>query len=202
MSNIDIGDVATWVASLVTVASLAYAVQQSRSARHAEEQNRKLAATNTQLLEDQRKLLEKNWVDSHFGAIRAWAREITEAIAEAIHLPDEIDCDPRQIHILSRLSSSIDSGRWYFPNQGSEKHGTDKAPAYRGVRQPVLDAVVSAYNCLKNERDGAKRRVELVKIQRLFVSHVQAVIDPRTREQEIISMMKSWAESERLRTTL
>ena len=100
---------------------------------------------------------------------------------------------------MVRLSSLIDTGRWYFPNQWTDDYGTHKEPAYRGMRQPVLDYVVEAYDLLKDSHSTESLRAELIAAQREFVSHIQEVLDPRKREQEIKKILVEFEASERLR---
>ncbi len=76
-------------------------------------------------------------------------------------------------------------GRWYFPNRDHDKKGKNKEPAYRGVRQPCLDWVVFAYDIFADQQNTVGAREQLVSCQRHFVSCIQEVLDPRSREEAI-----------------
>src|SRR3546814_5379018 len=71
--------------------------------------------------------------------------------------------------ILARLSALLDSGRWYFPNRHAEQIGSHKPAAYRGLRQPVLDAIFAAYDCIRDERPECGDKLE--SIQRRSEEH-------------------------------
>jgi len=100
---------------------------------------------------------------------------------------------------LIRLSALLGTGRWYFPNQSTDDYGTQKQPAYRGIKKPVLDCVAATYRLLQTTQPGDHAKSELTKIQRQFVSHIQIVLDPRKRELEIKKVITEFEVSEKLR---
>ena len=102
--------------------------------------------------------------------------------------------------VMYKLSSAIDRGRWFFPNQWNDEIGLHKEPAYRGLRQPILDHLVAAYDLVKNMKaatDGASVS-DLVHYQRCFVSEVQQVLNPRRRNEEVERVNKQFTISEKL----
>jgi hypothetical protein len=135
----------------------------------------------------------------YFLELRKWADETCDALSEAAHLcdvdPAQFTCPSffeRQHESLSRLSSLIDRGRWFFPNERHDETGVQKDPAYRGERHAVLDSVVSVYDIVKRmewHKTLAPAVPAIWKWRRLFVSEVQSVLDPRGREQEFQRLM-------------
>lgn len=117
------------------------------------------------------------WLEQYMSNVRIWADEACDAIAVAVHSlkADQESKEAMLVDALSKLSSLIDRGRWFFPNLWSDEYGQHKEPAYRGVRQPILDALVNAYNLIdKLRQSGGELHVqELIHYQRSFVSEVQ-----------------------------
>lgn len=145
-----------------------------------------------------------SWLDQYMTNVRAWADDACDAISIAIHA---LQADPsKQDEILfaslQRISGLVDRGRWFFPNLWSDEYGQHKEPAYRGIRQPILDSLIDAYRTietLRTSKDGFYIQ-ELVHYQRTFVSEVQQVLNPRRRELEIERIKEQFAISEKLRS--
>lgn len=194
MSPANFGDLATWAAAFVALLALLVAIQERRGAHRTNLENRELARQNADLLKQQHSLEQRAWTDTHFDAVRDWAQQVCFTLADAMHVHQD-----QRAAVLSKLSALIDIGRWYFPNQWSEKYGIDKEPAYRGLRQPVLDCLVAAYDDLSDEIPATELRSRLEACQRHFVSQIQLVIDPRRREKQIARILDDWEQSERLR---
>jgi hypothetical protein len=200
MLAIDLGDAATWAAAAIAFTS-AFAAR--KSSRLAEEQQKEISYQSriiSETLEKGHELKLREWTDHYFNSVRVWAEEVCMVISEATHFSEDSEVSgEHKRSALIKLSSLVDTGRWYFPNQWSDDYGIHKEPAYRGVRQPVLDCVVDAYNFLKEPGAGREAKSELVKCQREFVSHIQEVLDPRRREQEIKKTLSKFEVSECLR---
>lgn len=200
MLGIEFGDVATWVATIVAITSAVAAAISSKAADRHQEDAAKHAKASAELLEKEHALKLREWTDQYFSSVRSWAEQVCHAISEATHIIEHPELNGEHKRpILIRLSSLIDTGRWYFPNQWTDDYGTHKEPAYRGIRQPVLDYVVEAYDLLKDSRSTESFKAELKATQREFVSHIQKVLDPRKREQEIKKILIEFEASERLR---
>jgi hypothetical protein len=148
-------------------------------------------------------LSANSWLDQYMTNVRAWADDACDAISIAIHAlkAEPSKQDEMLFASLQRVSGLIDRGRWFFPNLWSDEYGQHKEPAYRGVRQPILDSLVDAYRTIETLRvskDGTYIS-ELVHHQRAFVSEVQQVLNPRRRELEIERIEAQFAISEKLR---
>ncbi|CAE6694265.1 hypothetical protein R69619_00400 [Paraburkholderia nemoris] len=200
MPDIQMGDVATWVATAVAIASAFAAARASKAADKYQAEAAQCARRSADLLEKNHQLSKRSWTDQHFDAVRAWADQVCCAVSEATHLVEQPQplADAKK-SVLVRLSTLIDTGRWYFPNQWNDDYGLHKESAYRGIRQPVLDCIVTAYNELRSANADSDANVKIVAAQREFVSHIQTVLNPRAREQEIKKILDEFEVSERLR---
>lgn len=199
MTDIGIGDVATSISTVVAIAAAFVAHRASKAADRHQQEAATYAKKNAEILEQQHQLELRSWIDQHFSGVREWADQVCSAISEALHIIDHPDEDAqRRTDVLIRLSALADTGRWYFPNQWSEQYGTHKEAAYRGVRQPVLDCVVDAYDCLKNSAQNDGREL-LLETQRRFVSYIQISLAPHKRAQEIREALARSEASERPR---
>lgn len=188
----DGGDIPNWGAAIIAAISLIVSLWNTREAqRHQTE--------ITALSRKQHELGLRAWAEQYFTDVRTWADRVCCTISEAIHMHRLDQDDPRlRMELLSRLSALLDSGRWYFPNRFSDEIGLHKPAAYRGLRQPVLDTICAAYDCMRaGEVDCSE---QLVAVQRSFVSHIQAVLDPGVREQEISRVLAEFRTAARMRT--
>ena len=193
----EIGDLASWVATTVSVVAMVFTIQASRRAKHEQEAAAKHERQAAEIMAKAHGLDQLKWVDQYFYGVREWANEACCLISEAIHYCDSFDkVSERRLHVLSRLSALIDTGRWYFPNQWSDEYGVHKEPAYRGVRQGTLDYLVAAYRHVEN---GDCERSNLIGLQRMFVSEIQEALDPRQRQKRIETVLKEFEVSEKLR---
>ncbi|MGE4221223.1 MAG: hypothetical protein AB7G39_17400 [Alphaproteobacteria bacterium] len=138
MQTIEIGDIPTWLATAISIIALFFAVR---------------AAVKSQKFQQNQHYLERRiWIDQYFSSVRVWADQVCCAISEAIHIAEHPLLESeRKLDVLIRLSAFIDTGRWYFPNVMPDQYGINKDPAYRGIRQDVLDAIIDAYDCLKSD---------------------------------------------------
>lgn len=201
MAEIEIGDIATWLATAVAIVSAIAAARSSKSADRYQEEAAQHTKKSAELLEKEHQLKLREWTDQYFNSVRAWAEQVSHAISEATHIIEHPELNGEHKRpVLIKLSSLIDTGRWYFPNQWTDDYGTHKEPAYRGIRQAVLDCVVEAYDLLRDSEPTESLKTELVAAQRKFVSYIQDVLDPRKREQEIKKILIEFEVSERLRS--
>jgi hypothetical protein len=165
------------VSGLAAAAATAISLIAWRSAHRSQDRMEQLAAR-------QDRLAHQAWTDDYFRDITNWAGQVCHAISRAIHLVGVNDDHARR-EVLVELSASIDMGRWYFPNQDHDSLMIEKEPAYRGVRQPILDWIVTAYDICHKESRSAQPHATLVGCQRQFVSAIQEVLDPRSRDSAI-----------------
>lgn len=122
----------------------------------------------------------------------SWSSEGIEKLAHASslartrHLYDAADYQRRLSEVACQLSALADRGRLFFPNHRHDQFGPEREYAFRGLRPPILDALVFA--CCQIEQiytpgaDDQKAADFLVNCRRLLVSEVQNAVDPRRRK--------------------
>ncbi len=93
----------------------------------------------------------------------------------------------QRVNMMLAISSLVERGRLFFPNNDPESKGSDKEGAYRGHRPPILDALMCAYYEVEAlSRQGgptADNSAEFIEdCRRLLVSELQAHFDPRRRD--------------------
>lgn len=54
----------------------------------------------------------------------------------------------RRSNLISEMSSLVDRGRFFFPNREEGKVGQEKGIANQGLRDPVLNRIISARYCV------------------------------------------------------
>jgi hypothetical protein len=173
-----------WISAIVSAVALASSGVAFLIARKSRLRAEKFEMQSAEIALIQNQLAHQTWADEFFRDVTTWAGGVSLSISRAIHLIEK--ADPEELtDVMIELSAAIDTGRWYFPNRHENKYGHEKQPAYRGFRQPVLDRVVHAYRIVENPTQCESPKSALIDCQRHFVSCVQEVLDPRTREEAI-----------------
>lgn len=103
------------------------------------------------------------------------------------HQSNDASFFQQRINMMLAISSLVERGRLFFPNINPESKGSEKEGAYRGVRPPVLDALMFAYYEVETlTRQGgptADNSAEFIEdCRRLLVSELQSHLDPRRRD--------------------
>lgn len=155
-----------------------------RLAREQTESSERVASEHRSLIKEQIKIQR----DSD---ILRWTEQVIDILSDADSFVAELASAPfddlaeaRRRRLQSRLSALIDHGRMYFPNERLEAKGAGNHRAYRGHRQPILDALVFSYESLKeahlvnNGPEAHALCVKIVDFRRQFVSEAQAAINP------------------------
>jgi hypothetical protein len=137
-----------------------------------------------------------NFQLEYFRDLRAWADEVVEVMSEAGYLCEfnvsdwgNDELSKRQYYLRHRLSALADRGRWFLPNVQEDEAGTERETAYRGFRQRPLGAILRVHKLatkisLKDSVSNSKIKENIFNERRTFVSEIQVILDPRTREQE------------------
>ena len=152
------------------------------------------AAISVYFSSKQTKFTRENFKIQRGNDIFKWGGDAIDLLSKAETLAFKLTRDEKEQNefyeekrdILSRLSGCIDKGRMYFPNMVENIHGADKDEGYRGYRQPILNFLMGAYECIKqykiNDKDtNHKIRPEITDYKRKVVSELQSSIDPRRR---------------------
>lgn len=115
-----------------------------------------------------------------------WYTETTGLLIELRLLVknDKLD-DDRKIKLLSKLSTQIELGRFYFPNiQKGNSIGKHKPAAYQGYRHIALEFLVFSYNLFDHNADK-KYLVHAEELQRQFTSCVFKLLQPEEFNKSI-----------------
>jgi hypothetical protein len=130
--------------------------------------------------------------------LRAWAGEAIDVLADAAYESargDPLSESPHSTGLKSHrshLSSLIDRGRLFLPNETDVGIGSHKPRAYQGLRHPALDALVAAERILGGDADLGSfpdRKAALIGVRREFVSTIQAILDPKSYNREIARLL-------------
>ncbi|MBX7233929.1 MAG: hypothetical protein K1X65_06045 [Caldilineales bacterium] len=136
----------------------------------------------------------------YYSELQRWADAVVDAMTEAIYLCDssptanEIDKSATRIRTARQtLSSLIDRGRFFLPNEERDAVGQDKPSAYRGFRQPALSYIVAAYEVLErtDTLPNQSSFSRLWSLRKHFVSAIQVILDPEEREKELRQLLAS-----------
>jgi len=149
----------------------------------------------------QNRLTATNVAADWMRDLRAWASEAVEVLAESGYL-----CSPENLPVPDtdqqaaiqkcriRLCALIDRGRFLLPNEIDHDYGGHKPSAYRGLRHAVLDPLVAADQILEGQADlynFPNERAAISGVQREFVSLVQEVLDPRSSNKAIATILRN-----------
>jgi hypothetical protein len=183
-------DIATMVSTGIAIISAVTAYFSSKAAN-------KYQAEAAQLLAKQHQVEINTWADQYFNSVRLWGDQVCLAMVEAAHFVEFNMTDKTiKLSILNRLSTLIDTGRWFFPNYLPDDNESQKKEAYRGKRQSILHFIVIVYDELKNEHSNENTRNKIIAARRDFVSSMQSVLDPRKREQKIQKVIEESEKTE------
>lgn len=94
--------------------------------------------------------------------------------------------EDERLQLQTTISALVDLGRLYFPNHSSDLPKPEflkRSPANRGFRDPILDALMLAYEELgrwPGEREAAgAAAANVFRARREFVSELQDWVDPQ-----------------------
>lgn len=118
-----------------------------------------------------------------------WYKSVTQIMVDIIHYCSSgvfymNDFKKERAQLLSRLSSLIEVGRFYFPNViKGDGFGEDKPSAYKGYRQIILEFVMYFYSVANDDKDN-KDITLMWNIEKQFTSFIFDVVDPRKRNKD------------------
>ena len=132
----------------------------------------------------------------HASAVREWGFGAIDLLTSALHLLDLTgtslsEKEQRFANIRWQISSTIDKGRLFLPNEQPELHGTYKPVAFQGFRQKALNILVEVYDIMYEAEKGHFATTEdtfkrLWRLRKEFVSEIQSVVDPREAASEMM----------------
>ncbi len=123
----------------------------------------------------------------------SWSSEALDVLSRASGLArsrsiyDPASFEIKLTEVSCQLSALADRGRLFFPNEEHDKIGTDREQAFKGIRPPILDALVFACCQIEQMRtDGGGDLIAsefLTNCRRLLVSEAQNAVNPRRRKE-------------------
>ncbi len=115
-----------------------------------------------------------------------WHEETTSILIQ-LKLVTEFNCvnESEKCELLSKLSSQIEVGRFYFPNiDKGDSFGNDKPMAYQGYRHIALEFLVFSYNIFL--REDAKEYIgHATELQRHFTSYIYELLSPKKYNKDV-----------------
>ncbi len=119
----------------------------------------------------------------------AWYQDVVDTMVLIIHYCENGEFNSEgfrkeRIELLSKLSSLVEKGRFYFPNViKDDGFGENKPEAYRGYRHINLEFLLHFYNIASSEINIVSVP-SLWNLERHFTSFIFDMIKPRDRNQE------------------
>lgn len=126
---------------------------------------------------------------SYRREIMKWYKEVVSNLMSIIHfcrLSGSGDGSYKQptYELLSELSSLIEIGRFYFPNNiANDDKGQEKPAAYQGHRDIGLSLLVVFYD-IASGTISTESIAMLCKLEKSFTSYIFDIIQPRKRNME------------------
>lgn len=145
---------------------------------------------------------ERMRLQHYFGELRVWSSSCLDCLSEAVHLCEldpALTVDPsffnRRHNVLQRLSSSIDQGRWFFPNAEVNDAENWRLDSYHNFERRPLDDLVYAYGAVKrlsykDQAENVLMKAPLVEIKKDFTSSIQVLLDPKKAHKQFGLAMK------------
>lgn len=181
----------SFISAIIAIAALGVANVARKDAAKASESNLTVAT--------------QAWLGQYLSGVTSWAEEVVHTMSEARHIALSARKSQRQPdfgQIPARLSALLDRGRWYFPNVEHEEYGLYKDPAYRGVRQDILERLFEAYSLVSDGASNSNVDTLLFDQQRQFVSWIQLRLDPRKRDESAAQILAMYDTAARMRTKM
>ena len=113
----------------------------------------------------------------------SWYINTIDIMIKMIHLIENQSFHSTSIkfELLSKLSTQIEIGRFYFPNViKGDLYGIKKPSAYQGYRHINLEFLIHFYNIVYHTKDSTCISL-LWKLERNFTSMIFDIINPRKR---------------------
>lgn len=118
----------------------------------------------------------------YYNDILFWHNQVVEVL---ISLRLNVFNEENKNLYMTKLSTYIEQGRFYFPNVNkNDGYGNSKLFAYQGYRNVILDFLVYSYQ-LYSKKDYKKYGEHAEHLQRLFTSYVFQYLEPRKRRKQV-----------------
>lgn len=125
----------------------------------------------------------------HSGEIIAWGGRVLTEMEDAARYFAAMQrggTSHSPTDTAARLAVLADVGRVFFPNTDPDAAGPPRPSAFRGTRQPIIDACVQVHDLLvaQKPQDGRMPStkspvLDVEKARRQFISELQMLVGPR-----------------------
>lgn len=131
--------------------------------------------------------------------LRSWASEGVDSLSRGVYCASRSASSTQMSAVVrdeccSNLSALVDRGRFFLPNYNPDEVGLDKPSAFRGFRHPAIDFLVAAHDVVEDPARASafsSQRDALIAIKREFVSEIQDLLDPRSRNKAVAKLIKA-----------
>ena len=118
----------------------------------------------------------------YYNDILNWHNQVIEVLTSLRLIGNN---KGEKIELLSKLSSLIENGRFYFPNiDKQDDFGSRKPIAYQGYRNVILDFLVYEYEIFEKE-EYIEYLGHSESLQKLFTSYVFQYLEPKKQKKKI-----------------
>lgn len=156
------------------------------SSSEARKSSKESASTALQL-SNQQNYVQKNELKLQYhNEVRCWASECIMTIGEILALCDiksgtANHKEEEKLKLIYRISSLLDSGRWFFPNDRSVRTGLHNPEAFQGDRHKVLNNLFGVYKYglkieINEASDNEKVKREIWSRRRNFTNLIQQYV--------------------------
>lgn len=149
-------------------------------------------------------------IRNYHEKLREWASDVLDVIVQSEYLcsispeySSRNEYFEKRESLEATLSSLIDKGRWFLPNEENDKIGRGWPAAYQGFRSPILDDLVNVYRLIEtikfeNKDENIRIKKLIYKSRRDFVSHIFEEINVRTSKELFNEQISSLRVSKKL----
>lgn len=130
-------------------------------------------------------------------SLTEWASEVLDTFSDSLIL---CELDPKKYsnffhernRLRSKYFSQIDSGRFFYENDGKEGYGQWNEGAFQGIAPEAISILKNALSLVENlnyveKASNAENRQPLVDLKRDFVTIVQQTVEPKSTMIELKS---------------
>lgn len=141
----------------------------------------------------------------YHSEMRAWADDVIDTISALGFMCDlnpELDKDffKKRHQLRQDLSSLMDRGKLFLPNEDKDKFGSEKELAFRGFRQKSLDIIFNAFTYAgklnyESQKPNLELREDIMNCKREFVSEITIELDPEKYVSQATQELKDIIEN-------
>lgn len=156
---------------------------------------------NRKITLENQKVRVLSTIRQYHSEMRIWADKVIfemTFLGLACDLNPELDQDffKTRHKIRINLSSLLDSGKLFLPNEEKDKFGKNKELAFRGLRKKTLDLVYECYQYAgelnyQDQKPNLELRKKIMDCKRKFVTELTKELDPEKYIEEATKELKA-----------